>query len=105
MKRENTKSISELLPDFIEGNHLDEGLQRVHVFDAWESVIRDMAAPSMSALQAGALTSRKFFRDGVLTCTMASSIVRTQLRFQLEPIRRKVNILLGEETVKKIIIA
>ena len=104
MKRENTKSISELLPGFIEENHLDEGLQRVHVFDAWESVIRDMASPSMSALQAGALTSRKFFRDGVLTCTMASSIIRTQLRFQIEPLRRKVNAVLGSEVVRKIVL-
>ena len=104
MRRENTKSISELLPEFIEENNLDEGLLRVHVFDAWETVLREIASPAVSPEQAAALTSRKFFRDGILTCTMASSIVRAQLRFQLEPLRRRVNSRLGGEVVTRIIL-
>ncbi len=104
MKRENTKSIAELLPRFVEENHLEEGLQRVRIFDAWDLVMKEMTSGAISPERAEALTSRKFFRDGVLTCTITSSTIRAQLRFQLEPIRRKLNSLLGDELVSRIVL-
>ena len=102
MKRENTKSIADILPQFIEENHLGEGLQRARIFDAWDLVMKEMTAGVISPERAEALTSRKSFRDGVLTCTMSSSTIRAQLRFQLEAIRHKLNSLLGDELVTKI---
>ena len=97
MKRENTKSIAEALLGFVEENHLEEGLQRVRIFDAWDLVMKEMASGTISPERVEALTSRKYFRDGVLTCTITSSTVRAQLRFQLEPLRRKLNSLLGDK--------
>lgn len=104
MKRENTKSIADVLPHFIEENHLGEGLLRVKVFDTWDLVMREMTSGAISPERAGSLTSRKYFRDGVLTCTITSSTVRSQLRFNVDDIRRKLNLLLGEEIVAKIVL-
>lgn len=104
MKRSNTRLISDVLKELIVEDHLEEGLQRVHIFDAWETVICELAAPAMGPEDAARLTSRKFFRDGVLTCTISSSTVRAQLRFQLDSLREKVNARLGSEVVTKIVL-
>lgn len=104
MNRENAKSISELLPKFVQENHMEEGLQRVRIFNAWEDLMYEMSAPLLTREESDAITSRKFFSDGVLTCKLSSSLYRTQLRFQLEQIRTKLNSRLGAELVTKIIL-
>ncbi len=104
MKRENTKSIAEAIVGFVEENHLEDGLQRARIFDAWDLIMKEMTSGAISPERAEALTSRKYFRDGVLTCTITSSTIRAQLRFQLEPILRKLNSLLGDELVSRIVL-
>ncbi|MBO4571697.1 MAG: DUF721 domain-containing protein [Bacteroidales bacterium] len=104
MRRQNSESISSLLKSFVEENHLEDGLQRVRIFEAWDTALCSLVAPSMGDEAALRLTSRKFFRDGVLTCTISSSTVRSQLRFHLEPLRDRVNSLLGGEVVTRIIL-
>lgn len=104
MNREPAKSIGELLPKFVEENHLSDGLLRARIFNAWEEIICEIAAPVLSREESEAITSRKFFSDGVLTCKLSSSVYRTQLRFQIEQVRKKLNSRLGAELVSKIIL-
>lgn len=104
MDRERSKSFSEIIPAFIRENHLEDGLQRVRIFNAWEDLMYELSAPLLTREESDAITSRKFFSDGVLTCKLSSSLYRTQLRFQLEQIRQKLNSRLGAELVTKIIL-
>ncbi len=89
MKRENTQLISEILKEFIKEEHLEEGLERVRVFQAWDLVVGATGAKA---------TSNKFFRDGILYCTISSSIVRTQLYYQKDAIVAQLNKLLNNST-------
>ena len=93
MKRDKTKSIASVIADYIAQDNMSEGIRRQRVFDAWDLVVGSPA-----------LTLRKTYKDKVLTCRMASSVVRMQLSFNLESYRGQLNSLLQEEMVDKIVL-
>ena len=93
MQRVPTKSIADAIALFIRENHLEEGLLRARVANAWDAAVGNPA-----------YTSSTFYKDKVLTCRMTSSVVRQQARFRLESYRQQINTLLGGEYVEKIIL-
>ena len=95
MKRENTQLIKDVLQEFIKEERLEDGLQRVRIFGAWDLVVGDAGARA---------TTSKFFRDGILYCTINSSIVRTQLYYRKEEIVLKINKMLNDNIVSKIVL-
>ncbi len=95
MKRENTQLISAILKEFIKEEHLEDGLQRVRIFQAWDLIVGEAGAKA---------TSNKFFRDGILYCTVNSSIIRTQLYYRKEDIVAQMNKMLNGEIVLKLIL-
>lgn len=95
MKRENTQLIKDVLQEFIIEERLEDGLQRVRIFGAWDLVVGDAGARA---------TTSKFFRDGILYCTINSSIVRTQLYYRKEDIALQMNKMLNDSLVSKIIL-
>ena len=95
MKRENTQLIKDILQEFIKEEHLEDGLQRVRIFRTWDLVVGEAGARA---------TINKFFRDGILYCTINSSIVRTQLYYRKEDIALQMNKMLNDSLVSKIIL-
>ena len=95
MKRENTQLIKDVLQEFIIEERLEDGLQRVRIFGAWDLVVGDAGARA---------TTSKFFRDGILYCTINSSIIRTQLYYRKEEIALKINKMLNDNIVSKIVL-
>lgn len=95
MKRENTQVIKDILQEFIKEEHLEDGLQRVRIFRTWDLVVGEAGARA---------TTNKFFRDGILYCTINSSIVRTQLYYRKEDIALQMNKMLNDSLVSKIIL-
>lgn len=95
MKRENTQLISAILQEFIREEQLEEGLNRVRLFNVWNLVVGEAGARA---------TTNKYFRDGVLYCTLNSSIIRTQLYYRKEDIVVMMNRMLNGEVVKKLIL-
>lgn len=95
MKRENTQLIKDILQEFIKEEHLEDGLQRVRIFRTWDLVVGEAGARA---------TTNKFFRDGILYCTINSSIVRTQLYYRKEDIALQMNKMLNDSLVSKIIL-
>ena len=95
MKRENTQLIKDVLQEFIKEERLEDGLQRVRIFGAWDLVVGDAGARA---------TTNKFFRDGVLYCTINSSIIRTQLYYRKDDIALQMNKMLNDNIVSKIIL-
>lgn len=95
MKRENTQLIKDILQEFIKDEHLEDGLQRVRIFRTWDLVVGEAGARA---------TTNKFFRDGILYCTINSSIVRTQLYYRKEDIALQMNKMLNDSLVSKIIL-
>lgn len=95
MKRENTQLISAILKEFIKEEQLEDGLNRVRIFNTWNLVVGDVCARA---------TTNKFFKDGVLYCTINSSIVRTQLYHRRDDIVQQMNKLLNGTIITKLIL-
>ena len=83
------------LQEFIKEEHLEDGLQRLKIFKVWDLVVGEAGARA---------TSNKFFRDGVLYCTINSSIIRTQLYYRKDDIALQMNKMLNDNIVSKIIL-
>jgi len=95
MKRENTQLISAILKEFIKEEQLEDGLNRVRIFNVWNLVVGDVCARA---------TTNKFFKDGVLYCTINSSIVRTRLYYRRDDIVHQMNKMLNGNIVSKLIL-
>ena len=90
MKREATRSIGAVIADYVQESNLEDGLLQARVCAAWDSII-------IGQIALRDYTSRRTFRDGVLTCKIRSSVVRSQLSFQRDALLAKVNALLAQD--------
>ena len=95
MKRENTQLIKAIIEEFIKEERLEEGLGRARLFKAWDLVVGEVGAKA---------TTNKYFKDGVLYCTISSSIIRTQMYYRKEDIMAHMNKMLNGTIVTKIIL-
>ena len=71
------------------------GSRGVRIFGAWDLVVGDAGARA---------TTGKFFRDGILYCTINSSIIRTQLYYRKEEIVQQMNKLLSSDIITRLIL-
>lgn len=95
MKRVEAKLLESLLSDFVKKTGLEKQLHTIDVFDAWDIAVGEKGAQ---------ITSYKFLKDGILYCTISSSLVRNQLHFQVHNIQAKINSLVPGNLVKKIVL-
>ncbi len=95
MKRENTQLISVILKEFIKEEQLEEGLLRTRVSHVWDLVVGPDGTRA---------TSNKYFKDGILYCTINSSIIRTQLYYRKDDIIARMNRMLNDNVVSKLIL-
>ncbi len=95
MRRENSKIISQVIAEYIKELGLEEGLQRVKIFQAWDLVVGERAAR---------LTSAKFYRGGILYCTVNSSMIRMQLSYRKDDIISQLNKLLNASLINNIVL-
>ena len=104
MIQSNTKRIGDLLHRVIKDEHWDEGLLKVRIFATWDELMCGMTTPPMSLEEAAAQTTLKKFDGKVLTCRMRSSVMRTQLQFQVVKLRQDLNNRLGGQYVERIVL-
>jgi aromatic ring hydroxylase len=95
MKRENTQLIKAIIEEFIKEERLEEGLNRTRLFKAWDLVVGEVGARA---------TTNKYFKDGVLYCTINSSMLRTQMYYRKEDIISHMNKMLNGPIVTKLIL-
>ena len=78
--RKDAQGMSELIAQYIREMKLSSGFNRQRIFEAWDVVSG-----------ASRYTIDRFFRDGMLYCTISSSVVRNQLYFQRDVLVKKMN--------------
>jgi hypothetical protein len=78
--RKDPQGMSELIAQYIREMKLSSGFNRQRIFEAWDEVSG-----------ASRYTIDRFFRDGMLYCTISSSVVRNQLYFQRDVLVQKMN--------------
>ncbi len=95
MKRTNSNKIGTLIEEFIKEQGLEEGLQRVRIFQAWDLIV---------GAQFAQYTTAKFFSNGTLYCTINSSMVRNQLYFRKDDIVAQLNKMLNGQIITKLVL-
>ncbi len=95
MKRENTQLISAIIKEYIKEAQLEDGLLRVKIFKVWDLVVGEVGTRA---------TTNKFFKDGILYCTINSSMLRTQLYYRKDDIVAQMNKMLSGNYVSKLIL-
>lgn len=78
--RKDAQGMQELIGQYIREMKLASGFNRQRIFEAWDVVSG-----------ASRHTIDRFFRDGILYCTISSSVVRNQLYFQRDVLVQKMN--------------
>lgn len=84
--RKEAQGMTELIAQYIREMKLASGINCQRVFEAWDKVSG-----------ASAYTVGRFFRDGMLYCTISSSVVRNQLYFQKDILVEKMNEYLDKD--------
>jgi len=95
MKRENSIKIDKLMELFVRQYGLEEGLSRIRVFVAWDESI---------GTRYSKVTSTKFFKGGILYCTITSSVARNHLFMNKSKIIADINQKLGKDIVRDIVL-
>jgi len=86
LRRQEAVGMDVLVKEFIKSLKLASGLNARRVFEAWDKVSG-----------AGKYTVALNYRNGILYCSMSSSVVRSQLYLQKDIIRGQINKLLLED--------
>lgn len=95
MKRSNTKLISLIIDEYIKEEGIEDGLNRVRVFNAWDLVVGNSVASA---------TLNKYFKDKTLYCTVNSSILRTHLYYRKNDIIAQLNKVLNDRVIENLVI-
>lgn len=88
IRRKEAVGMEALVADYIKEMKLASGLNRQRVFEAWDVVSG-----------AARYTVDRFYRDRVLYCTIASSVLRNQLYFQRSILIERMNQYLESEGI------
>ena len=86
MARKEAVGMEELISQYIRSMNLSSGLNRQRVFAAWNEVSG-----------AAAYTVSQFFKNGVLYCSLSSSMVRNRLYFMKDDLVKLINDRLLED--------
>lgn len=84
--RKEPQGMTELVAQYIREMKLSAGFNCQRVFEAWDVVSG-----------ASRYTIGRFYKDGMLYCTINSSLVRNQLYFQKDILLKKMNELLDKD--------
>ncbi len=93
-KREET-SLGDVIKDFINVNHLQSGLDKVSVKDAWGNV---MGTPIVK------YTTNIVLERDVLYVKLSSSVLRVELSCGKEKIIRMINEEMGKDLITKLVL-
>ena len=86
VSRKEALTMEEVVEEFIKSARLASGLNTQRIFSAWDE-----------CSGAGPYTLKKYYRNGTLTVTLSSSVIRNQLYFQKDALVEKMNARLSDD--------
>ncbi|MFM2155828.1 MAG: hypothetical protein RL516_577 [Bacteroidota bacterium] len=93
MRRTNEKSLGKILEDVIKNNNLGDGITQARINEIWVEL---MSRPIISR------TTKLRFINKTLTIYLTSSVIRSELDYQKEELKKQFNDRLGDSTIDKI---
>lgn len=95
-KRHNeNQSISDIIKEFVDANHLETGLNKVNVQEAWANMMGNGVNNYTTAVQ--------LERD-TLYVQLSSSVLREELSYGKDKIINMLNESIGKEVIKKLVL-
>ncbi|MCX8019571.1 MAG: DUF721 domain-containing protein [Chitinophagaceae bacterium] len=88
-------SLKEALQKFLEGSRLKSGIQALQIQDIWEEIMGKTIARYTDKIQLSGDT---------LIINTSVAPLKTELVFQREKIRQRINEAFGKEIVKEVVI-
>jgi hypothetical protein len=93
MRRTNEKPLGKILEEVIKDNNLGDGITQARINEIWVEL---MSRPILSR------TSKLRFINKTLTIYLTSSVIRNELDYQKEELKKQFNDRLGDSTIEKI---
>jgi hypothetical protein len=87
--------IGDVLKEFVETNKLQNGLDKVHVREAWEQMMGNGVNHYTTAIK---------LEHDTLYIQLSSSVLREELSYGKEKIINMLNEALGKEVIKKLVL-
>lgn len=89
------KHLSSILNDFINENDLHRGLNEVNVKNAWYAMMGNAIGNYTTSIQ---------FKNNTLYIQLSSSVLREELSYGIEKIKKNLNEELGEDIIQKVVL-
>lgn len=93
MRRTNEKPLGKILEEMIKENNLSDGMTQANINAIWVELM---------PLAIISRTSKLRYKEGVLTIYLTSSVMRNELDYQKEELKKQFNEKLGAEKVKSV---
>lgn len=94
-RRNENQSISDIIKEFVDANHLQTGLDKVNVKEAWANMMGNGVNNYTTAVQ--------LERD-TLYVQLSSSVLREELSYGKEKIISMLNESIGKDVIKKLVL-
>ncbi|MBR6247553.1 MAG: DUF721 domain-containing protein [Muribaculaceae bacterium] len=94
MKRTYPKRLGEVIDDFLKQERLDGELDQQQALALWPEIV----GPGINRY-----TVRRTVRDGVMTVTIASAVLRNELMMHRTTLIARINQALGRDVIKEIV--
>ena len=88
-------SIGEALKQFLDSSRIKGGIQALQIEDVWEKIVGKTVARYTNKLQ--------IFGDKLIITTDVAPL-KQELIYQKEKIKQRINVALGKNTIKEIVI-
>jgi predicted nucleic acid-binding Zn ribbon protein len=95
MRRNKTRSLAEVIGEYVSEMNIERKLKEVSVVESWENLVGKVITSKTTSVR---------FRNGKLHVQLKSSVIRNELLMLRESLRAKLNEKAGEEIVKEIVI-
>ncbi len=95
MEKSNTRSISDVIADFLQQNNLDTRLKERDLVSSWESLVGKTINRT---------TKKIYIRDKKLYIHLSSSVVRNELHMLKDELIKRMNENAGEEIISDIVL-
>lgn len=93
MSKHNIKPLGEAIKEFILENKLEEKIYEVKIVEEWKKIMGHNVA---------VLTQSVILKNGKLTITLKSSVLRSELQMSKQKVIAIINSYLGQGVVKEI---
>ncbi|MBL7114112.1 MAG: DUF721 domain-containing protein [Bacteroidales bacterium] len=95
MEKSNTRSLKDVVSDFLQQNKLDTRLKERNLVNSWESVVGKTINRT---------TKKIYIRDKKLYIHLSSSVARNELHMLKDELIKRLNENAGEEIISEIVL-